>query len=130
VRFWKTVGPSGADILSAGMHEAGKRCTELLEKTANALNDNVVNVMLLAVQKKNLELSINVAVTKACTMIKGGEAERGKVIGKCVAAFPYMWFYRNDPVSAVSAQDDESYPYLSPFSFVMMIFLIFLMIVL
>jgi hypothetical protein len=52
-------------ILSAGMHEAGNHCTELLEKTANALNDNVVNIMLLAVQKKNLELSINVAVTKS-----------------------------------------------------------------
>ena len=47
------------------MHEAGKRCTELIEKTANALNDNVVSVMLLAVQKGNLELSIYVAVTKS-----------------------------------------------------------------
>jgi hypothetical protein len=47
------------------MHETGKRCTELLEKTANALNDNVVNVMLLAVQKGNLELSINLAVTRS-----------------------------------------------------------------
>ena len=46
------------------MHEAGKCCTELLEKTANALNDNVVSVMLLAVQKGNLELSINLAVTE------------------------------------------------------------------
>ena len=47
------------------MHEAGKSCTELLEKTANALNDNIVSVMLLAVQKGNLELSIRVAVTKS-----------------------------------------------------------------
>ena len=65
MRFRITVGHSGVDILGAGMHEAGKRCTELLEKTANALNDDVVNLMLLAVQKKNLELSINVAVTKS-----------------------------------------------------------------
>ena len=54
----------GADILCVGMHEAGRCCSELLEKTANALNDNVVSIMLLAVQKGNLELSINVAVTK------------------------------------------------------------------
>jgi hypothetical protein len=47
------------------MHEAGKRCNELLEKTANALNDNVVNVMLLAVKTGNLELSIKIAVTKS-----------------------------------------------------------------
>jgi hypothetical protein len=64
VRFWKTVRASRADILCADMHEAGKCCTELLEETANALNDNVVSAMLLMVQKGNLELSINVAVTK------------------------------------------------------------------
>ena len=46
------------------MHEAGKHCNELLEKTAIALSDNAVNVMLLAVQKGNLELSINLAVTE------------------------------------------------------------------
>ena len=65
VRFWETVSSLGANILCAGMHGAGKHCTELLEVTANALNDNVVSVMLLAVQKTNLELSINVAVTKS-----------------------------------------------------------------
>ena len=91
------------------MHEAGKCCTELLEKTANALNDNVVCVMLLAVQKGNLELSIKLAVTKtvfssrmpkkklifysrACMMFRGGEEERGKIIAECLVAFPYMWF--------------------------------------
>jgi hypothetical protein len=63
VRIRKTAGPSRADILHAGMHEAGKHCTELLERTANALNDNVVSVMLLAVQQTNLELSINFAVS-------------------------------------------------------------------
>ena len=65
MRFWKIVGPSEADNLCTGMHEAGKSCTELIEKTAYALNDNVVSVMLLAVQKGNLELSIYVAVTKS-----------------------------------------------------------------
>ena len=37
VGFWKTIVTSEANVLCAGMHEAGKRCTELLEKTANAL---------------------------------------------------------------------------------------------
>ena len=49
------------------MHEVGKRCTELLENTANALDDNVVSAMLLAVQKGNLELSIRVAVRRSVT---------------------------------------------------------------
>ena len=52
------------------MHEAGKHCTELIEKTANALNDNAINVMLLAVQKGNLELSIKRAVTKSVFLCK------------------------------------------------------------
>ena len=47
------------------MHEAGKCCTELLEITANALNGDVVNAMLLAVQKGNLELSIKLALARS-----------------------------------------------------------------
>ena len=54
----------GTDICSTGMHEAGKHCIELLEMTASALSDNAVSVMLLAVQKRNLELSIKLAVKK------------------------------------------------------------------
>ena len=26
-------------------------------------------------------------------MFRGGEEERGKITGKCLAAFPYMWYY-------------------------------------
>jgi len=44
------------------MHEVGKQCIELLEMTAKALSDSVVTVMLLAVQRGNLELNINFAV--------------------------------------------------------------------
>ena len=86
------------------MHEAGKCCTELLEKTANALDDSV-GAMLLAVQRGNLDLSIRVAVTRlvfsyrmalrynrgACVMFRSGEKNRRKIIRKCAAAFPYLW---------------------------------------
>jgi hypothetical protein len=44
------------------MHKRSQRCTELVEKTANALSSGVVSLMLLAVQKNNLELNINQAV--------------------------------------------------------------------
>jgi hypothetical protein len=46
------------------MHEPGQHCTKLLETTANALNDEVVAVMVLAVKRGNLELSISVAVAR------------------------------------------------------------------
>ena len=44
------------------MNKPGQRCTELVEATANALSGGVIALMLLAVQKDNLELNINQAV--------------------------------------------------------------------
>jgi hypothetical protein len=40
------------------MNIDGSHCGELVEKTAAALNDDAVMLMLLAVQKNNLELSV------------------------------------------------------------------------
>jgi hypothetical protein len=51
-----------ADYCPKEMQKHGRRCTELIEKTANALSSRVVTLMLLAVQKNNLELNINQAV--------------------------------------------------------------------
>ena len=48
----------------AGMHKPGQKCTELIQKTANELSSGVVALMLLAVQKDNLELSMNLAVRR------------------------------------------------------------------
>ena len=46
------------------MHKHGQQCNELIEKTASELSDGVVSLMLLAVQKDNLELSIKQAVRR------------------------------------------------------------------
>jgi hypothetical protein len=51
-----------ADFCSAGMHKHDQHCRELIEITAKALSGSVVSLMLLAVQKDNLELNINRAV--------------------------------------------------------------------
>jgi hypothetical protein len=53
-----------ANSCPAEMHKPGQKCTELIEKTANELSSGVVALMLLAVQKDNLELSINQAVRR------------------------------------------------------------------
>jgi hypothetical protein len=45
-----------------GMHKHGQRCADLVEMTANSLCDDALVLMLLAVQKDNLELSINQAI--------------------------------------------------------------------
>jgi hypothetical protein len=48
----------------AEMHKPSQRCTELIEKTASELSSDVVALMLLAVQKENLELCIKQAVQR------------------------------------------------------------------
>jgi hypothetical protein len=48
----------------AGMQKPGQQCNGLIEITANALSGGVVALMLLAVQRDNLELSINQAIRK------------------------------------------------------------------
>ena len=44
------------------MQKHGQRCTGLIEVTTNALSGNVAALMLLAVQRDNLELSIKQAI--------------------------------------------------------------------
>jgi hypothetical protein len=44
------------------MHKDDQRCIDLVETTSNALRDDVTALMLLAVQKDNLELSIRQAI--------------------------------------------------------------------
>ena len=44
------------------MHKHDRRCTDLIEVTANALSGDVVALMLMAVQRDNLELSVKQAI--------------------------------------------------------------------
>ena len=46
------------------MHKDDQRCTDLIGLTANSLSENVVALMLVAVQKDNLEVSINHAIER------------------------------------------------------------------
>ena len=46
------------------MHKEDSRCDTLIEKTAEVLNDDVVVLMLLAVQRNNLELSVKTALNR------------------------------------------------------------------
>ena len=43
------------------MHVQGGQCGKLVEKTAAALNEDAVMLMLLAVQRNNVELSVRTA---------------------------------------------------------------------
>ena len=50
------------NICPAEMQQHGQRCAGLIEMTADALSGAAVTLMLVAVQKDNLELSIKVAI--------------------------------------------------------------------
>ena len=46
------------------MHMQNRRCDDLIEKTAGTLNDDVVTLMLIAVQRGNMELSVKMALNR------------------------------------------------------------------
>jgi hypothetical protein len=50
------------NIHSIEMQKHGQRCAGLIEMTANSLSDSVVALMLVAVQRDNLELSVKEAI--------------------------------------------------------------------
>ena len=43
------------------MHINGSHCGDLIEKTAAALNEDAVMLMLVALQRSNVELSVKLA---------------------------------------------------------------------
>jgi len=51
-------------MFSAEMHLKNSHCNSLVEKTAEALNEDAVALMLLAVQKGNLELGVKIALRR------------------------------------------------------------------
>lgn len=46
------------------MHKVGESCKKLISETADALNSEVVTLMLLAVQRGNAEVSLEMAVRR------------------------------------------------------------------
>ena len=49
---------------STEMHKQNSHCDELIETTATALSEDAVALMLLAVQKDNVKLSVKVALNR------------------------------------------------------------------
>jgi len=76
------------------MQKDGQQCTDLITLTANLLSGRVVTLMLVAVQKDNLEMSINHAIKWAQDQLEGqGTRSTEAVIKQCLAAFPWMWYF-------------------------------------
>ncbi|KAH9012521.1 hypothetical protein EDB84DRAFT_1405589, partial [Lactarius hengduanensis] len=73
------------------MHRQNRRCDDLIEKTAAALNEDTVALMLLTVQKGNLQLSVKMALNRVLSgagfKVEGTE----RMVGECLFAFPFIW---------------------------------------
>ena len=96
-----------SNFCPAGMHKDSQQCTDLIKLTVNSLSGGVVALMLVAVQKDNLEVSINHAIKQwvlihwdkndgVYTQYRTKEKIEGlgsteAVIKQCLAAFPWMW---------------------------------------
>jgi hypothetical protein len=75
------------------MHKSDGRCNTLIEETAEALIDDVVTLMLVAVQRSNLELSVKIAVKRTCPHFW---CDAKDIVKKCLEPFPYIWLFSLD----------------------------------
>ena len=46
------------------MHRKDSRCDDLIEKTAAALNEDTIALLLLAVKRGNIEISVKTALNR------------------------------------------------------------------
>jgi len=87
------------------MHVKSGQCGELVEKTAAALNEDAIMLMLLAVQRGNVELSVKTAWRR---VRRFATFEVEHVIKECLFAFPYIWLWEATEGSELSF-DEESF---------------------
>src|SRR6266404_6279729 len=91
------------------MNKPETRCDALIEATAAALNEDVVFLMLVAVQKDNFGLSVTRALNRLVYQFKGTVGgnlielcrvyDRGllnrldakTIVRECLFLFPYLW---------------------------------------
>jgi len=88
------------------MQNHGQRCAGLIEMTANALSGGAVALMLLAIQRDNLELSVKQAVRWTHHDFEQVYGSTETVIKKCVMAFPLLWYWE----SPESLEEEVSAP--------------------
>ncbi|KAH9020086.1 hypothetical protein EDB85DRAFT_538423 [Lactarius pseudohatsudake] len=85
------LGPLGDDIRWVRLEKMNRpnmRCDELIETTAAVLNDDIVGLMLLAVQRVNLELSVKTALNRVHSR---ASTEMKDIVWQCLVSFPYIW---------------------------------------
>ncbi|KAN0127811.1 hypothetical protein V8E53_014367 [Lactarius tabidus] len=78
------------------MHRQGGHCGDLLEKTATALDKDTVALMLLAVQRGNLELSVKMALNNLYSGAEFKVKDAKGIVQECLHSFPHLWVIKED----------------------------------
>lgn len=94
--YRRPLGEGARFVRLEKMHKTDGRCDKLIEETAGALNDDVVTLMLLAVQRSNVELSVKLAVTRVHPHFGGDADDFRELVKTCLTVFPYLWLYCDD----------------------------------
>ncbi|PPQ85779.1 LOW QUALITY PROTEIN: hypothetical protein CVT25_002841 [Psilocybe cyanescens] len=87
-RYLCHLGDEAKFVQLEKMHKTNGCCKDLIEKTAGALNKDVVTLMLISVQRSNLELSVKLAVESVLTCMEHNEES---IVHQCLLPFPYIW---------------------------------------
>jgi len=85
------LGPLGSDDRYVRLEEMDKkesRCDDLIEKTAATLSGYVAALMISAVQKDDLKLSVKTALTRVYAQ---ADIEVEHVVRRCLLSFPWIW---------------------------------------
>ncbi|KAN0134473.1 hypothetical protein V8E53_007619 [Lactarius tabidus] len=86
--------PLGDDVKYVQLqkiHRQRGHCGDLLEKTATALDKDTVALMLLAVQRGNLELSVKVALNNVYSVAELRVKDAKGIVRECLYSFPHLW---------------------------------------
>jgi hypothetical protein len=65
------------------MHMNGSHCGTLIEKTAAALNEDAILLMLLAAQRDNVELSVKIAWKRYVHQLNWQSEQESQQILQC-----------------------------------------------
>ncbi|KAH9161960.1 hypothetical protein EDB89DRAFT_2080098 [Lactarius sanguifluus] len=74
------------------MHRQNSRCDDLIEKTTTALNEDTVALMLLVVQKGNINLSVKMALNRVVSGARFKVEGAERMVRECLFAFPFIWW--------------------------------------
>ncbi|KDR79305.1 hypothetical protein GALMADRAFT_1233028 [Galerina marginata CBS 339.88] len=75
------------------MRNTASCCAELIEKTANVLNDDTLKLLFVSVQENNVNLCIHYAVSQALKLTNGKDNKTllQAIVEEVLSWFPHVW---------------------------------------